>query len=284
MEQNQIIYGGTFVSDTDNSLQAKSYANFGLNPNARVTKFAFENAAKEGEPERKVICIIVDVNGTEFRDWINPIDKIKKGDADLIPGTEEYLKEARVLLGQMSGTITHYLKALNVQEEVIKNVLSQRYPSFEAFCIAVCNLLPPNYSQLPVDIFLEYQWNIGKDKDGKFRDKTYPTLPKNMKGGYFIVPAQQGTFADSIDEEGNLIYTNAAGLLHPFKRSKDFMESNKGKQQILGQQANGNGAFTPPSATNFGTPPPGPAFNANPTAPGAVPTSPNGNNWQTPGN
>lgn len=273
---NNVMYGGQFVSDTDESLQSKSYSSFGLNQDARIKKFSFENAAKENEPVRNVICIDVDVKGSTFKDWINPIDKIKKGDVDLVPGTDDYNKEAKILLGQMYGAITHYLKAMGVPEGAIQNVLSQAYPSYEAFATAVCALVVPNYSSIPVDVFLEYQWTIGKDKDKKLRDKTYPTLPKNLKGGYFIVPAQPGVFVPVTTPEGELTYVNAQGNLHPFKRSKDFMESKKGTQQTLASASASNSAFQAPAASSFGAPNPAQAFGA-PGVP-ADTTTPS-NNW-----
>ena len=92
-------------------------------------------------------------------------------------------------------------------------------------------------------MFLEFQWNFGKKQDGGLNDKTYPTLPKNMKGGYFITPAHPGVWVEERGEDKSLCYKNSNGQKHPFERDANFMTGNKGTQQVLGQTAGAAGAM-----------------------------------------
>jgi len=84
-----------------------------------------------------------------------------------------------------------------------------------------------------------------------------------MKGGYFIVGARGGVYTENT-EDGGLKFIGADGSEHPLWRSKDFMESKKGYQQIEGQDGPAaNQAFTPtPGAaqtSTWATPAPGAA-------------------------
>jgi hypothetical protein len=125
--------------------------------------------------------------------------------------------------------------------------------SFADYAQRICSLLPIGYDKKPLDLFLEYQWNFGKKQDGSLQDKTYPTLPKNMKGGYFVVPAQPGVFVEKREEDGKLTYVNSNGQKHPFERDANFMSSNKGTQQVMGGAATAASPMGTMAATTSGT-------------------------------
>lgn len=232
------LQGYGFVSDSDESLKTKTGAKFGGNFGvAFLTKFAYNaNVAKEGQPAREAIEIEVTIGERPYKEWINPVDQVKdKNNVEITDKTSpEYIAGFNALIVQQNATVTHYLKSVGVTEEAMRAAFANPPVSFADYAQRVCALLPIGYDKKPLDLFLEYQWNFGKKQDGSLNDKTYPTLPKNMKGGYFIVPAQPGVWVEQRGEDGRLSYTNSNGQKHPFERDANFMSSNKGTQQVLG--------------------------------------------------
>jgi len=235
------LKGYGFVSDTDESLETKVGAKFGGNFGvAFLTKFAYSpNVAKEGEAPREAIEIVVKVGEREYKDWINPITKVvDKNNVEITDRTSQaFIDGYNLLITQQNAVVVHYLKSVGVTEATIAQALSTPIASFADYGSRVSALLPIGFDKKPLDLFLEYQWNFGKKADGSPQDKTYPTLPRNMKGGYFIVGALPGVWAETREEDGKLCYKNSNGQKHPFERSADFMKSNKGTQQVFGQAA-----------------------------------------------
>jgi len=245
--QNPEMMGYGFTSDNDESLTSKSGGKFGLNQGSLITKFAFNsNVAKEGEPARPAIEIVVKVGDKEFKDWIGPITKVFDKDGQVITDTKslDYVNGYNASITQQRALVTHYLKALGVSEEAQAKALSTPVNSFEEYANRLCSLIGSGYETRPVDVFLEYQWNYGTKSDGTTYDRTFPTLPKNMKGGYFVVPAQPGIWSPSITSDGGLCYLNTNGQKHPIEKSANFMQGNKGTQQVkdgaTGSTANGS--------------------------------------------
>lgn len=234
------LLGYGFVSDSDESLKTKAGAKFGGNFGvAFLTKFAYNyNVAKEGMPPREAIELEVTVGERGYREWINPVDKVMgKNNVEITDKTSpEYIAGFNALIVQQNATVTHYLKAVGVSEEALRAAFTAPVASFADYATRISSLLPIGFDKKPLDLFLEYQWNFGKKQDGSLQDKTYPTLPKNMKGGYFIVPAQAGVWVEN-REDDKLSYVNSNGAKHPFERDSNFMSSNKGTQQVMGQPA-----------------------------------------------
>lgn len=250
-EQTQ-LQGYGFVSDNDESLKGKSGGGrFGLNAGTAVmSKFEFsENVAKEGNPVRPAIEAFIKIGDREYKQWFGPINKVFNSDnQEVDPNSPEYPELFNAAIKLQNALVLHYLKALGVSEDVVKATLATPTFSFEEYARKICALVPPGYQTRPLDVFLEYQWNLGTKEDGSLQDRTYPTLPKNMKGGAFLAPAQPGTWTEVRDEKG-LHYVNQSGQEHPFRRDKNFMESKKGTQQVAGQEPQGNnpmaGTVTP---------------------------------------
>jgi hypothetical protein len=232
------LQGYGFVSDSDESLKTKSGARFGGNFGvAFLTKFAYNaNVAKEGQPAREAIEIEVTIGDTPKREWINPVDQVKDKNNVVITDktSAEYIAGFNALIVQQNATVTHYLKSVGVTEEAMRAAFANPPVSFADYAQRICALLPIGYDKKPLDLFLEYQWNYGKKQDGSLNDKTYPTLPKNMKGGYFIVPAQPGVWVEKREDDGKLTYVNSNNQKHPFERDANFMSSHKGTQQVMG--------------------------------------------------
>lgn len=256
VQQPQTLQGYGYVSDTDEALKSKTGGKFGVNfGNCFLTRFKFNpnaNAEKPGEPVRPTIEITVQIGDKEYPTWINPVTQvIVNNNAVTEFTTPEAITEFNNAVTQQNAVVTHYLKSVGVTEDALKNVLSTGVASFEDYAQKICSLLPIGFDKKPLDVFLEYQWNFGKKKDGTLNDKTYPTLPKNMKGGYFIVPAQPGVWKEVIAEDGALSYQNNLGAEHPISKDATFMNSNKGKQQVLGQEnASSPMGMTPGAAQN----------------------------------
>lgn len=239
------LQGYGYTSDSDESLKSKTGASFGGNFGvANLVKFAYNpNVAKEGEPAREAIELEVKVGERSYKDWINPItpgmEMFGPNNTKITDVNDAAYKKAfNEAMSQQKGQVTHYLKAVGVSEDSIKAVFVNPVTSFADYAQRVCSLLPIGYDKKPLDLFLEFQWNFGKKQDGTLNDKTYPTLPKNMKGGYFIVPAQPGVWIEKRAEDGSLTYENSNGAKHPFERDANFMSGHKGKQQVFGQPAN----------------------------------------------
>lgn len=232
------LQGYGFVSDSDESLKTKTGAKFGGNFGvAFLTKFAYSaNVAKAGQEAREAIEVEVTVGERGYKEWINPVNKVvDKNNVEITDkNSPEYIAGFNALIVQQNATVTHYLKAVGVTEEAMRAAFTTAPVSFADYAQRICSLLPIGYDKKPLDLFLEYQWNFGKKQDGSLNDKTYPTLPKNMKGGYFIVPAHAGIWVEAKSEDGRLSYNNSNGQKHPFERDANFMSSNKGTQQVMG--------------------------------------------------
>jgi hypothetical protein len=252
------VLGYGFVSDSDESLKTKSGAKFGGNFGvATLAKFAYSpNVAKEGQEPREAIEVTVKVGDKEYKDWINPVNRVvDKNNTEIADKSSvEYINGFNALMSQQNATVTHYLKAVGVTEEALRAAFINPVVSFADYAARICSLLPIGFDKKPLDLFLEFQWNFGKKADGSINDKTYPTLPKNMKGGYFIVPAQPGVWIEERAENQALCYKNSNGQKHPFERDANFMTGNKGTQQVLGQTAASTamGAPAPSVAGNPG--------------------------------
>ena len=72
------LQGYGYVSDSDESLKSKSGAKFGGNFGVAVlAKFAYSaNVAKEGQEPREAIEVVVKVGDREYKDWINPVNRV----------------------------------------------------------------------------------------------------------------------------------------------------------------------------------------------------------------
>ncbi len=223
-----------FQSDNDESLKSKSGGKFGLN-SATITKFEFNpNAGKDGAPSNAIDMTIM-IGDREYRNRVYDITgDLYSGNESVSPGEPGYAEAFAAEQKQKTAVVVHGLKALGVTDAQIMERLKAAQPTdFATWAQAVCSTLPANFATLPVDVFLEYQWNIGEGND-----RTYLQLPKNMKGGRFLSPAVAcvGEWTETVDSKG-LRYIDKANTEHPFTRGKNYMESNKAIQQIEGEEA-----------------------------------------------
>lgn len=232
--------GYGFIDDRDPSLKSKMGGKFGLNAGVNITKFELNQFSGKDKTAGDALDITVAVAEKDFSMKIYPVTKIydKNNNEITDVNSADYIKGFNEEIKQKNAVILHFLKALGVTEDRIRQAFATPVDSFAAFINGLVALLPPNFQTIPVDVFLEYQWQISEGQD-----RTYLQLPKNMKGGYFACPAQIGVWVEEKTAEGKLIYRNQNGAIHPFERDKNFMEGNKANQQIEGQENAGQSAL-----------------------------------------
>lgn len=210
-----------------------NYGKFGLNKGFITNLSYVEDKSKSGEAY-KAIKLSVKIDEGEYNHLIFLSQEIYENDKPfgtaqlLSPGMEGYEEAFYAHYIQHIAVIKHALHALGVTDETIDKAMEGAgMDNFLDSIKKLVSLAPADYDKKPVDIFLEYEWAI---REGK--DKTYPVLPKNMKGGQFLIASVEGNWTPVEDANG-LHYTDEAGNRHPFTRNSNFMKGNKGVQQVL---------------------------------------------------
>lgn len=132
--------------------------------------------------------------------------------------------------------------------------------TFKEFCDFYKECLPANYNEVLLDLFVNYEYSFGKNKDGVKNEITYLTIPneKAAKHGVWICKHVPGNFVEKRTEwtggrrkeegknggwyptdaykaycqEVQLQYVDeSTGTVHPFERRGSFVDSNYAKQQ-----------------------------------------------------
>ena len=261
-EQTQMM-GFGFQSDTDKKLQTKAGGNFGLN-SGFITKFEHNpNGGSDGAAS-DVFDITIKVGDKEFQSRFFPITKVFDKDNNEIQdqNTDEWIKGFNTQMMQMKATLTHYLKVWRKQEEIEQAFNAAPPQNFVEYFQLLGSLKPDNFTDMQVDLFLEFQWNIKKDNK-----MTFLTLPTNMKGGYFVMAHAStidGEYEAVVTPKKGLTYVNSTGTVHTFDRSENFIKSNKGIQQfedgtkkegVTGEKIEANGGNITAAVPNaLGTP------------------------------
>jgi len=198
------LFGGV-VADNDKSLAGGNggkWGNFGLNQNAKLVKVAYNN---EQEAWQSVDLTVL-VGEKKFMHRAFVPSRVYKNNVQLHEGDECYEEALNKEFTQLMGYTVHVVKATGVTQEAIEKVVAKaKATDFEGWVEAVLSLVDVSEdAPADVDVFLQYQWTI---KEGQ--DKTYLELPRNMKVGYWIVPATNGTFKEV--KEGGLSYVTSDG-------------------------------------------------------------------------
>lgn len=225
-----------YVSDQDESLKGGgAYAAFGLNTKVKGTEIEFNE-----DDQYIQFSYVFDNGATQNARFYAPDEEKYKGSTK-----------------QAMAAIVHIVKATGVTDEQLKTALDNSKPSdFNTWVRVVVSLVDEErFKNNPVDLFLEYQWSIKGEAD-----RTYPQIPRNMKGGYFIMPSvepkggawiEQTTWEDKNGKTmSGLRYVDADNNVHPLSRDKYFMESNKGKQQFEGQSSDDISQDSAPAPMN----------------------------------
>lgn len=218
---------------------------FGLNTGAIFLKeFKFiPNGGKDGVAQ-EALEIIFDINGTEKSARMFPITKaFGKNNEEITDPNSKEMKDAMVNFNAM---IVHILHAFQ-PDDVVKAGLSVPFDSFKSFIDTAASILPKNFTEIPLDIFFHWGWQIGTKAD-----KTYLELPKKMNTGKWVIAAQPGTWTEKRFEEKltektpeAIWWENEKGEKHPFIRNGWFALSN-----FAAQQKEGGSTGRPDSVVN----------------------------------
>lgn len=221
-------------------LTSKQSGKFGLNK-AVVSNFAFTDKAGKDGTDGNAIDFTVKIKDREYYNRFFLNSEIYDNKNNLLkPGEPGYPEAFAATYTQIGAVIKHALGALGVTDAAMAGVTikaatteADMVSSFIETAKGFLALVPANTLNIPIDIFLEYQWNI---REGQ--DRTYLTQPKNMKGGIFLCPHVEpvGEWTEVRNDDG-LHYIDNAGNKHPFTKSSNFMESNKAIQQGVGAAA-----------------------------------------------
>lgn len=230
-EVTKLTFGN--IDDNDESLKGKAPSGvFGLNT-GNVTKFAFNTNAGENNSPGNAVDISIKLGDREMNTRVYEVTRVYDRNNNQITDTEsdEYIKGYNESSLQNMAVIVHAAKALGVTSAQLEAALATPKANFKEWAETVIGLVPANFAEQTVDVFLEYQWNISKDQT-----RTFLQIPRNMKGGRFLCPsiAPQGSWEEErewVDEKGKevkgLRYKDKGGNIHPFTRSQNFMESPK---------------------------------------------------------
>lgn len=246
---------------TENEGEQKSgQYHFGLNQGkARLMKFEFTpNGGKDGAPQ-EAIDIVINVGGRDISYKQFPVTKVYYKNQVIENTHPEFKTELKKAVDNFSGVCTHIIKCF-VKPEIIAAAMSRKTANFQDYVSIYQNLLPKGFQDVPLDIFMQWQWQISGTNN-----RTFLEIPRKIIHGKFLVPAVKpvGKWSELISDEQELSYVDDAGNKHPFERNKWFMTNNFAKQQKEGGDEESSEA---PAAANFGTTP---SANVTPsTAPG----------------
>ena len=241
---NNFVFGA--VNDQDESLQSSGgNIHFGLNESATVKSIVFNPNGTNNTSTPCCACdITFDVGGAEMRRRVFDVQRVFGSNGNVLqPNDPDYANRYASAMTQNMAVITHVIKALGVTDDQIKNLFAAGPATgFADWIQKMITLLPANYQTTPVDVFLEYQWSISADQT-----RTFLEVPKNMKGGTFVVPhvvpqgsawKEERVWMKNNQRITGLHYVDASGNEHPFKRSQSYMESNKANRQDETQTVN----------------------------------------------
>lgn len=197
--------------------------------------------------EQEALDIVFEINGVEKSYRKFPVVKAfgKNNEEITDPNAPEF-KEA---LQDFNAVTTHILHAFH-DSDTIRAGFSVPITSFKQFCEIATSLLPKNFAEQPLDIFLQWQWQIDQGQT-----RTFLEIPKKMKYGKWLSPALPGNWKEQKVENPDdrvqeaLFYVNDEGQKHPFIKNGWFMNSNFANQQKTGDD---NSSSTGAAAGNSG--------------------------------
>lgn len=214
--------------------------NFGLNQDVRLIKFEWiPNGGKDGA-EQEALDIVFKINDVEKSYRMFPVTQAFGENNEKV--TDPNSKEMKDAFADSNARVVHILHCFR-DIDSIKAAFSKRIDSFKDYCIIAMSGLPKDYSTKPLDIFLQWGYNLGD------KEKTYLEIPSKMKYGKWLCEAKPGVWsehrvespADSVREA--LYYTNEKGEKHLFVKNGWFMNSNFAKQQrSAGSEETGGGS------------------------------------------
>lgn len=220
---------------------------FGLNK-ARMTKFEYV----EKDDTEGYISMEFSVEGFQNPMFYNkfPVNKAfykEEGSNEQLetddpnhPAFKEEIKKFNQLMSQ--------ILLCYVNQETLVRAFQTPIQSFVHYVQICKGLLPTNFTDIDLDIFLQYQW-----RPSQGQTRTFLQVPKDLKHGKFLVKSVApvgGDWKPVPTDNGGLQYVDGAGNVHPFKRSKWFVDSAFGKPM----DASKPNTMLPPTASPIAPP------------------------------
>ena len=238
---NQGMYGFE-----DDKSKGGPVLNFGLNSNAAsLTRFQYEpNGGKDGAA-MAVLDVVFNIEGKDVSYKMFPVTKAFDNGNEIVDPAHPKFQEA---VKEFNASVIHIMKAF-VTVETLRTALSTPINSFEQYCNVCANLLPPNFKDIKLDLFAQWQWQMTNENT-----RTFVNLPRNVKHGKWIckhiAPAGEKWKESKVN---GLKFIDDNGSVHPFTRSKWFMESNFAKEQKEDNDVDINSIPESESATDGNT-------------------------------
>jgi len=221
-----------------NDEQQSSAYSFGLNAGVGfLTKFEWTPNGGAGGSSQEAVDIIFNVNGKDISYRKFPVTKVYN--KDRVEFTDPNASsEAKELFDaefkSFNSCMSHIIKAF-VSEEDLKTALEVPIANFKEYIKILSTLLPTGFEKIPLDIFMEYQYNIKGENN-----QTYLQIPPKTQRGPFlcraVVPAggswKEVRAVNPDDKESAALkYIDGIGNVHPFTRNGWFVNSNYAKKQ-----------------------------------------------------
>lgn len=201
--------------------------NFGLNQNCSLKEFSLN---KEDDDNWYINIIVGKNNNDDIRPITCRLYELKQVyDKNNNIVTDQNSDVFKKELNGFSQTLIHWLSKFVSLDKLKTELTEMSQREFLSKCV---ELMPTNYSNTNIDIFLQYQWNISGTNTVTFLE-----LPKRLKGRAFV-SLSSGKEWEELRENGLKYIAKDTNEEHPFKRNKWFMESNFAIRQELADNNN----------------------------------------------
>lgn len=220
------MYG---YQNSDELAPGKSGGKFGLNTGAFVTKFEYNPNAGANGAEADAIDFTVQIGEREYMQRFFPPVKAYAGGNEITDTSSDKYKEQHAKdIALFNATLCDIVVCF-VPEADLKQALAAPIANFKDYAQILQRLVQsvPNWNKQPVDVFLQYQYNIKGDND-----RTFLELPRNSKHGTYVVKSL-GTGFKEDRTDTHIKYVNAEGITHPFKRNQWYTTSAFAKPTTL---------------------------------------------------
>ncbi len=201
---------------------------FGLNQRVKMTKFEYNSQGGAGNTEGDCIDVEFSKGDSHMRMRLFPVTKAFEGKTEI---TDPKHPAFQAAIGLLNSTITHILSRF-IDKDELKKAFATPIASFKQYANISAALLPKNFSEIDLDLFLQYEWQLSGNNE-----ITFLQIPKNFKQGPWLAVSEEGTFTqvrkenpDNTDQNA-LTYVNEEGVVHSIKRNGWFVNSNFATQQ-----------------------------------------------------
>jgi len=234
--------GGYGYADDESQVSVITRA-FGLNAGKTfLSKFGYTANGGKGGEAAEALDIVLTINGSETSMRMFPVTQAY-GENNVIITDINHPKMIEAF-DTFNGIISHLLRAFLTKEQIQAAFQAAgqagHLNSFASYCNAVASMFPAGCQLVPLDVFMQYQWQVQGENT-----RTFLQVPKTMKYGAWLCRAVQPLNADGTlgewkevrkespaDTDTNaLMYVDGKGNIHPFVRSGWFVKSNFANEQ-----------------------------------------------------